>query len=69
MEVASLIEKTEVQLRLLKQIDHFEKQRQIAKSTLNALPPELLKTAQSYNSKIMKHDTIINKLKVSYYTL
>lgn len=66
MEVATLIESHKVKLRLLEQIDHFEKQKQVAKSTLDALPPELRKTAQSYSGKIIKYDTIINKLKVSY---
>lgn len=66
MEVQSLIEKHNVQIRLLKQIEHFEILKNEALKTLDALPAAMRITANRYSQKVSKYTNIINRLKYSY---
>lgn len=66
LTIKSLINKHSVQLRLLSQIDHFTKVKEVKLNALDVLPSNMPKTSRAYKRSIEKCDRIINELENSY---
>lgn len=64
--IQSLVHKHNVQLRLLDQIEHFTRLKEVKLDTLAELPVAMPKTARLYKRSIDKYTGIINGLTKSY---